>query len=371
MPSADPLQRYQVMEPLASGSQGRTFVAIDRQTNERVAVKVFDLGGSNDWRSFERFEREIDTLKSLDHPGIPRYIDNYASEATGEYFLVMSLVPGRPLSEWIGGSRQLSDDELESVLMQTLRALAYLHDRSPPIVHRDVKPANLVMQDDGRVTLVDFGGVRRALDADAAPTVVGTFGYMAPEQAQGQATPGADVYSLGVTIAALAANLEANELPRDGLAYRLPHGKLSAPWRAVVSRMLEPDPRQRFPNAAAALAAIEQTRERKPVRAETRGSLQSRGDEDLAFDDSVRDLARAPRPVVLVVWVLASIAAGATLVFEAALLPLFYQLAVALSDEKDKARVAAQRREVTAKVKRTRRWLTSLSSTADKARDHR
>ena len=130
------------------------------------------------------------------------------------------------MSEFLGGTRRLKNNELLTVLSQVLSTLIYLHDRTPPIVHRDIKPANLVMRDDGTVCLVDFGGVRQALDPDAAPTVVGTFGYMAPEQAQGQVMPCADIYALGVTIATLAANLPPEELPRDGLAFRLPHGVL-------------------------------------------------------------------------------------------------------------------------------------------------
>lgn len=369
MRSDDPLRRYQIMEPLGQGGQGSTFVAIDRTTSERVVVKIFDLGTSRDWKAFERFEREIETLKSLDHPGIPRYIDNYASEQTGQYFLVMSLVPGRPLSEFVGTGQRLDDARLGRVLIEVLHALSYLHERTPPIVHRDIKPANIVLRDDGRATLVDFGGVRRALDADAAPTVVGTFGYMAPEQAQGQVKPTADVYALGTTIAVLASDLPPEELPRDGLAYRLPHGVLAdVTWRPVLLRMMSPDPRARFADAAAVLAELEQTRRQAIGPSTSKADLAPAPDDDLALDDTLRELATAPKPVLAVVWVLASVAAGAVWVFEAAFLPLFYQLALAFSEASDKPRLETQRRDVARRVRRFRRQLATLSQSADTAR---
>ncbi|MEE9383146.1 MAG: serine/threonine-protein kinase [Nannocystaceae bacterium] len=367
----DPLRRYQIMEPLGAGQQGSTFVAIDRQSGQRVAVKVLSLGSVRDWRAFERFEREISTLKSLRHPGIPKYLDSYASEPTGEYFLVMSLAPGVSLNTYVGSEKTLSPSQLLQTMEQVLDTLEYLHDRTPPIIHRDIKPANLVLSDEGRVCLVDFGGVRRALDSAGAATVIGTIGYMPPEQAQGELKPISDIYALGATIAALAANMEPEELPREGLALRLPHNTLNTRWRDVLIKMLAPDPRQRYQSARDVKQALEACAgDRKALGESAKDpSLEPVQRVDLELADTIGELKKAPRPILAVVWVLAAISAGFLFVAEAGVIPLVYQLIRACSSDKDKPRLATQHEELKARIRFYRRALSTLSQSAEQIRD--
>src|SRR5690606_2812799 len=96
---AEGLQRYQIMESLGFGSQGHTYRAVDRQTRAEVAIKVLSLKGASEWKAFELFEREAKVLAGLRHPGIPRYLDYFASEDRGDYFLVMELVEGASLAQ--------------------------------------------------------------------------------------------------------------------------------------------------------------------------------------------------------------------------------------------------------------------------------
>ncbi len=255
MPAAG-LERYQIMEPLGAGSQGKTFRAIDRETSKAVAVKVLhlrDLGG--DWKPFDLFERECTVLQSLDHPGIPRYLDRFASEQSGDFFLVMELVEGTPLSQRLG--RPCEPAQLVDWLRQALPILEYLHGRAPPVIHRDIKPSNLIVRPDGKLCLIDFGGVRLALRPEGGSTMIGTFGYMAPEQLHGEATAATDVYALGATLAALAAGAPADQLPRKGLQIDLAAVIQPGPLLAVLSDMTQPDPGRRLASAAAVRAALD------------------------------------------------------------------------------------------------------------------
>lgn len=243
--------RYQLKEPLGQGGQGRTFRAIDTQSGKAVAVKVINLRGGSGWKSFDLFERECAVLRSLEHPSIPRYLDTFAEETEGRYYLVMELVQGTPLQRHLDEHQRFSEAQLWNILHQSLEILDYLHGRLPPVIHRDLKPANLIQSVAGGLFLVDFGGVRLALRPDGGSTVVGTFGYMAPEQLHGEATPATDLYGLGATLAALAAGTEADKLPRQGLTVDLSAVMSPSPLRDLLQRMLEPDPRARPPSATA------------------------------------------------------------------------------------------------------------------------
>jgi len=250
------LQRYQIMEPLGAGSQGKTFRAIDRETGTPVAIKILHLGSlGGDWKPFDLFERECEALESLQHPGIPRYLDRFSSESSGDFFLVMELIEGAPLSHTLG--KPLDPGDLLDWLRQALGILDYLHSRTPPVIHRDIKPSNLMLRADGRICLIDFGGVRLALRPDGGSTMIGTYGYMAPEQLHGEATPATDIYALGATLASLASGLPAEQMPRKGLKIDIDALLADGPLRRIVRAMVEPDPADRLTNAAAVLRVLD------------------------------------------------------------------------------------------------------------------
>src|SRR5205807_3803273 len=137
-------------------------------------------------------------LSQLRHPGVPRHIAT-VEEPPGTFNLVMQHVPGENLRE-LAARRRLSETELRDILLRALEVLDYLHARTPPVVHRDIKPSNILRGPDGAIALVDFGGVLEAARERGGSTIVGTFGYMAPEQLHGQAMPATDLYALGATI---------------------------------------------------------------------------------------------------------------------------------------------------------------------------
>jgi serine/threonine protein kinase len=322
MPTA-PLQRYYIMEPLGTGGQASTYRAIDRDTDRPVAVKVVSLRKLRQWKTFDLFEREVAVLRSLDHPGIPAYIDSYASEATGDYFLVMELIEGQSLRDLMLAGRRFSPTQLREIFDQILDILAYLHGLNPAVVHRDIKPANLVMTPKGRVCLVDFGGVRRAMRPEGGSTMIGTFGYMAPEQLHGTATPSSDVYALGATMAALCTGTEAEALPREGLAVDVAALDVP-PWlRTVLVRMLAPDPRDRFASVEDVRSAL---RRAAPEPSHPPGRERKEAKALVHVSSTMRSLAEIRAPISVLVWIVMALGAGALTVVEAIMLPILYRV---------------------------------------------
>ncbi len=251
-----PSDRYELLELLGDGSQGSTWRARDHAGGQDVAIKVFELQRHDDWKPYDLFERECKVLRGLGHDGIPDYIEYFADEEAGRYFLVMQLMEGRCLRDEVATGQRWEAPALWALLDQVLTLLAHLHERQPPVIHRDIKPANLVQRPDGRVALVDFGGVRVALRPDGGSTVVGTFGYMAPEQLHGEATPATDIYGLGTTVLALAAGMDADKLPRTGLRIDVAAVLQDAALASVVAAMVEPDPTARLSQVGAVREAI-------------------------------------------------------------------------------------------------------------------
>jgi serine/threonine protein kinase len=211
-----------------------------------VAVKVFDLGQVRDWKAFELFERECQVLRSIDHDQIPRYYEDFADEKAGRYYLVMELIEGRSLAQDIENTRRRNTQELADLLRQLLGVLEYLHDLHPRVIHRDIKPGNVIVRDDGRAVLVDFGAVAQPFREKGGSTMIGSFGYMAPEQLHGDSGPRTDLYALGATIAAVAAATDGESLPRRGLRIDLPKIFDPGPLGFTHAAMLEPPrPRRR------------------------------------------------------------------------------------------------------------------------------
>ena len=254
--------RYRLGPKLGKGSQGEIFLARDdkaKGTDQReVIVKRLTPRGS--WKSFELFEREAKVLAQLRHAGVPRYLATI-EEPPGTFNLVMQRAPGENLRD-LSARRRLSQLELRDILIRSLEVLDYLHTRTPPVVHRDIKPSNIVRAPDGRIALVDFGGVLEAARDKGGSTIVGTFGYMAPEQLHGQATPATDIYALGATIVSLAGGVEPEDVPRKGLRMNLDKHlpALDPALRHALVQMTDPDPEKRPQRARDVVALLAKSR---------------------------------------------------------------------------------------------------------------
>ena len=255
--------RYRLDEPIAAGGMGEVWQANDTVLARKVAVKVVPAG---DPATQMRFRREAQAMAALSHPGIVDVYD-YGETGDGDHaYLVMALVAGEPLADRLGAAGRLDADETMAIVAQAARALHAAH--SAGIVHRDVKPANLLVQGDGTVVLVDFGIAQSAgsTSLTGVHEVVGTAAYISPEQVSKRPTgPATDVYALGV----VAYQCLAGHPPFPGdnpIAVAQRHiedeppplpAEVPAAVQDLVTTAMAKDPGHRFPSAAAMAEAAE------------------------------------------------------------------------------------------------------------------
>jgi serine/threonine protein kinase len=258
--------RYKLGPRLGRGSQGEIHIARDEKAKgaEDREVIVKRLMPRGTWKSFELFEREAKVLSQLRHTGVPRHLATI-EEPPGTFNLVMQRAPGDNLRD-LTQRRRLSQLELRDILIRCLEVLDYLHTRAPPVVHRDIKPSNIMRGPDGKISLVDFGGVLDASRDRGGSTIVGTYGYMAPEQLHGQVTPATDLYALGATLVALAGGVEPEDVPRKGLRMDLERHlpALDPGFRAALIAMTDPDPDKRPQRARDVVALLAKSKPPRP-----------------------------------------------------------------------------------------------------------
>ncbi len=251
--------RYRIERPLGEGSQGETFAAIDARDGARVAIKRFQVRGAKSWKDVELAEREAQVLSSLDHPSIPRYRDHF--EEKGALFLVTDFIDGESLAQLRKRGTHFDEAAVVRFLRDASGTLGYLHGRAPPVIHRDIKPGNVIRRPDGSFALIDFGSVRDRMKPEGGSTVVGTFGYMAPEQFQGRAMPCSDVYALGATALSLLTGREPEAMPHKGLGIDVRAATAGMNLRPALvdalASMLDPDPDVRSSAVAPLLARLD------------------------------------------------------------------------------------------------------------------
>ncbi len=241
--------RYRLLRRLGHGAVGTTFAAERVSDGLHVAIKELLVRRLEDFKAHDQFKREAGALRLLDHPAIPRYIDDFAA-GEGRHsglYLVTELIDGDTLERELETKRH-SQKEVLGIIRELCDVLGYLHGLAPPVVHRDIKASNVMRRrSDQRLVLIDFGAVRESIrTAGDGSTVAGTFGYMPPEQLAGRATPASDVYALGVLCVVLLTRTTPHALLDEQNRLQWQPHITSEPLHAILADVLEPDPARRL-----------------------------------------------------------------------------------------------------------------------------
>jgi eukaryotic-like serine/threonine-protein kinase len=260
-------ERYELEELVGHGGMSSVYKARDSLLERHVALKILHEQYVADEDFVERFKREARSVAQLQHPNIVTVIDR--GEEDGRQYIVFEYIDGENLKEHVARKGRLDVQEALEIAVEVARGLAFAHQQG--LVHRDVKPQNVLLNGDGRAKVTDFG-IARSLDVDGLTqtgSVLGTSNYIAPEQASGQRVDAqTDVYALGAVLYELltgdvpfpgesfvaVAMKHVNEPPPNVLDRR---GDVPLRVAAAVDRALEKDPDQRFPTMDAFAAELE------------------------------------------------------------------------------------------------------------------
>lgn len=254
--------RYQVVRAISSGGMGSIYEGRDTQRQgTRVAIKQLLehlLEGQQKELFCAKFEAEVEFLRKLNHPGIPKLYDSFVLDSN--YYMVMEFVIGRNLEQELEERLQLTGQPMgpQQVMRdaaQVLQILDYLHSQSPPLVHRDIKPANLIREHPTlTIKLVDFGMARFLSEPNQTQTQLGTLGYCPLEQMQGKAEQRSDLYALGATLNHLVTGVAPTALNIQPVLTLKPD--CNPELAAFIDRACASELEIRYPNARFMLAAL-------------------------------------------------------------------------------------------------------------------
>jgi serine/threonine protein kinase len=254
-------QGYQIDRVLGQNVYGGrvTYLAQELNSNLPVVIKQFQFATTgNTWSDYDAYQREVDLLQQLNHPRIPKYLASW--ETPTGFCLVQEYKSGTILTD---SGRDFTIAEVKQIAIDILEVLIYLQQQQPPIIHRDLKPENILI-DGCDVYVIDFGFARNNhTELTASSTIKGTLGFMPPEQLFNRSlTTASDLYSLGVTLVCLLTKYKSTEIDRlIDHNYRLDlqtHlGHLPPNFLAWLTKITDPNPEARYPDAQTALTALQ------------------------------------------------------------------------------------------------------------------
>src|SRR5918992_205258 len=260
--------RYRIVQPLGNGGMAEVYLAHDAILDRDVALKVMSGRYASDEEFVERFKREAQSAAALSHPNIVSIFDRGASE-DGTYYIAMEYLPGGTLKDRIMSRGALPPRTAAAVALQIAEALCAAHERG--VIHRDIKPHNILITESGDVKVTDFGIARAASSSTMTRTgsILGTAHYISPEQAMGEPVgPASDLYSLGIVL----YEMLTGEMPYDadtplGIAMKHVNGRLIPPKEidpsipaginAITVRLLAKDPADRYASDAELIEDLE------------------------------------------------------------------------------------------------------------------
>lgn len=257
--------RYEVERQLGKKSGRWTLQARDLKTQETVILKLLFLDEELQVTDLRLFTREIEALQLLQHPATPRYRSYFEINLPRDgkaLALVQSYIEGVSLAACLRAKHRFSEAEVKAIAQQVLQILVDLHSQSPPIIHRDIRPENILLKPglpvaSAEVALVDFGSVKALTTDTTALTLVGTSGYMPPEQTSGRVLAVSDLYSLGATLAECVTATPPAQMRRGMRIDFQSRAELTPAFADWLKQLLAPGLEHRWRSADKALAALD------------------------------------------------------------------------------------------------------------------
>ncbi len=249
--------KYEILREIGHGGMSVVYLAMDTHLNKQWAVKEIKKKGSgkNDEIIVNSLLAEANLMKRLDHAALPRIVDIIDNGVT--IYVVMDYIEGESLDKILNEYGAQPEELVIGWAMQLCDALAYLHAQKPPIIYRDMNPANIMLKPEGNIKIIDFGIAREYKEQSLADTtVLGTKGYAPPEQYSGQTDARSDIFALGMTMHHLLTGID----PRSGEAYapvRMWNPELSEGIELIIDKCVEPAPENRYQNCSDLLYDLE------------------------------------------------------------------------------------------------------------------
>lgn len=251
--------KYKVLNKVGQGGMSVVYLAMNEKANKQWAIKEVRKDGIKDFEVVKQgLVVETDMLKRLSHPSLPSIIDVIEDEST--FLIVMDYIQGNPLSKALEEFGAQPQENVIEWAKQLCDVLGYLHTRTPAIIYRDMKPANIMLKPDGNVTLIDFGTAREFKEKNLADTTcLGTVGYAAPEQfgGMGQTDARTDIYCLGATLYHLVTGMNPCEPPYDIRPIREINPMLSGGLERIILKCTQRNPEDRYQSCAELMYALE------------------------------------------------------------------------------------------------------------------
>ena len=242
--------KYKILNKIGQGGMSIVYLAMNEKANKQWAVKEMRKEKNRNYEVMKQsLITETNLLKELKHPYLPSIADIIENDDT--IIIVMDYIEGRPLSDILLEEGTIEEDKVVDYAIQLCDVLDYLHSQNPPIIYRDLKPANIMLKPDGNITLIDFGTARKYnYDSVSDTTCLGTIGYAAPEQFAGetlrQTDARTDIYNLGATMYHLLTGVNPSEPPYELYPIRRWDERLSNGLEKIILRATRKDPEKRF-----------------------------------------------------------------------------------------------------------------------------
>lgn len=251
--------KYEILKLIGQGGMSRVYLAMDKRLNKQWAIKEIEKRAKdkNNEIVIQSAIAEANLIKQLDHPAIVRIVD--IIDNGDVIYIIEDYIEGETLSSVLETQGAQPQELVIEWALQICEALEYLHTRKPPIIYRDMKPANVMIKPDGNIKVIDFGIAREYKDQSLADTVsLGTKGYAAPEQfgGKGQTDARTDVYCLGVTLYHLLTGQNPCEPPYEIYPIRHWNPQLSAGLEAIIQKCTQLNPDDRYQSCAELLYAL-------------------------------------------------------------------------------------------------------------------